>query len=714
MPWQRWRRSIPRARAGKKSAPGVIDELLSANPLHLGVWVEALRPVRQKLLKPLATVFRDPKRPEQKQVAAQVLAGYAADRPEVLAELLLDADARQYAVISPVLMKHSEQATTRMRQELATRPDYWKNAPLDPVWQEPAPELVREVEQAGGLIAERFALCQALPLERVQAVTEGLRAAGYRPVRVRPWEHETVNKKEVRAAVVWTRDGIAWTLRTGLTAAQVKAAPAGMIPCDVAAYATKDGDRYAALWRKPGKGEQAVVYTGVPEPDHKAATDRFKADGYLPATLQGLAGANGMVRYSGVWWKGLDKPETWNLRWADAEQEYDDAVFSGEQLLLDVYCGRAFASAGQLAWVAGLIASPRSIAALALPSRYREIVQMTVAPRHYASVWRDDTTREAVGLHGLSADAHLARCRELAEKGYRPVALSLLPGEKTPLAASVWHRPVPTAAETERLASRQGTAAATLLHLKQPGEVWPLLQHSPDPTVRSFLVERVGSRGVDPRLLVERLEHEQNVSARRALLVALGDYRDNDLPASVRGPLGKKLLAWYRDDPDAGIHGAIDWLLRHGKEGPLPRPQDWGQAKELERIDKELAGQPDAPARDAAPPHKPDAPARTAPLVRQLPRPNLHANPRPGFLPHGLALVGARPHPQHRKAASPHHRPLFRDRHQAGHRGAVAAIPQRPPRCAEGFLQALQSGAGRADDSGIVVHGGAILQLAKR
>ena len=41
--------------------------------------------------------------------------------------------------------------------------------------------------------------------------------------------------------------------------------------------------------------------------------------------------------------------------------------------------------------------------------------------------------------------------------------LALLAGEKGALAASVWHRPVPPAAEQERLASRQGTAGATLL-----------------------------------------------------------------------------------------------------------------------------------------------------------------------------------------------------------------------------------------------------------
>jgi formylglycine-generating enzyme required for sulfatase activity len=48
-------------------------------------------------------------------------------------------------------------------------------------------------------------------------------------------------------------------------------------------------------------------------------------------------------------------------------------------------------------------------------------------------------------------------------------------------------------------------------------------------------------------------------------------------------------LAWYRDDPDPGIHGAIDWLLRHPVEGPVTRPLDWGRRKDLEAIDRALA-----------------------------------------------------------------------------------------------------------------------------
>jgi hypothetical protein len=334
----------------QKAAGAALGEMLKANPLHLGQWVAALRPVRRHLLSPLERVFRgeDDKLKEYRRVAASVLADYAADQPKMLAELLLDGDAKQYAVLKPVLLKHREQAITRMRKELSARQDYWKDAPLDPKWQAPRPELVREVEQAGGIVAERFALCQALPLERVLAVTDGLRASGYRPVRVRPWDPspasnpsppaplpeaergepdtspkrkrgdsspplrfgEGVGGRGLFVALIWIRDASDWSLKLALTAAQVKDTPAGMIPADVAGYTTKDGDRYAVLWRKLRvRGEQAVAYTGVPEVKHSAATGVFRNDGFLPATVQALVGTDGTVRFSGVWWKGPHRPE---------------------------------------------------------------------------------------------------------------------------------------------------------------------------------------------------------------------------------------------------------------------------------------------------------------------------------------------------------------------------------------------------------------------
>ena len=43
----------------------------------------------------------------------------------------------------------------------------------------------------------------------------------------------------------------------------------------------------------------------------------------------------------------------------------------------------------------------------------------------------------------------------------------------------------------EKLAKRQANAAVALLKMNQPAKVWPLLKHSPDPRVRSYLIHRL-------------------------------------------------------------------------------------------------------------------------------------------------------------------------------------------------------------------------------
>src|SRR5262249_35556390 len=117
---------------------------------------------------------------------------------------------------------------------------------------------------------------------------------------------------------------------------------------------------------------------------------------------------------------------------------------------------------------------------------------------------------------------------------------------------------------------------------------------TPTPDVRSYLVRDLAPRGVDPRVLIKRLEEEKDTSARRALILALGEYTAEQLPTDVRSPLMPRLLDWYRNDPDPGIHGAIDWLLRHDRQGLNPRKLNWGGAAELATIDAELVQRPAA------------------------------------------------------------------------------------------------------------------------
>jgi eukaryotic-like serine/threonine-protein kinase len=88
----------------------VVHELVRHNPVYLLYWSEAFRPVRASLLAPLRDIYRD-HRPEQtaeRFVATYLLADYAADNPRTLAELLMDADEKQFGVIFPVAASGSQ------------------------------------------------------------------------------------------------------------------------------------------------------------------------------------------------------------------------------------------------------------------------------------------------------------------------------------------------------------------------------------------------------------------------------------------------------------------------------------------------------------------------------------------------------------------------------------------------------------------------------
>jgi formylglycine-generating enzyme required for sulfatase activity len=107
--------------------------------------------------------------------------------------------------------------------------------------------------------------------------------------------------------------------------------------------------------------------------------------------------------------------------------------------------------------------------------------------------------------------------------------------------------------------------------------VWPLFRHSPDPRVRSYIVNWFNQLDGDPATIVTRYRHESDITIRRALLLCLGDFDASQVPASEWGPLAEGVLEAYRDDPDPGLHAAAEWLLRR-----------WGYAVPLAQIDEEL------------------------------------------------------------------------------------------------------------------------------
>jgi hypothetical protein len=154
----------------------------------------------------------------------------------------------------------------------------------------------------------------------------------------------------------------------------------------------------------------------------------------------------------------------------------------------------------------------------------------------------------------------------------------------------------PSVAQRETLAKRQANAAVALLRMNQPAKVWPLLRHSSDPRVRSYLIHRLGPLGADAGAIVKQLDIEANVTIIRALVLSLGEYGETEFTSDARKVLLPKLQAMYRTASDPGLHAACEWLLRHWKqEAWLTRVNAaWAKdkerwAKRLESIGKALA-----------------------------------------------------------------------------------------------------------------------------
>ena len=90
----------PESPGGRPSAARWLRRWCRSIP-SFSALVEALRPVRDKLTAPLAAIFRDKERPETEHtLATNILADYASDDPDLLADLLMDADPKAYATFS--------------------------------------------------------------------------------------------------------------------------------------------------------------------------------------------------------------------------------------------------------------------------------------------------------------------------------------------------------------------------------------------------------------------------------------------------------------------------------------------------------------------------------------------------------------------------------------------------------------------------------------
>jgi formylglycine-generating enzyme required for sulfatase activity len=122
----------------------------------------------------------------------------------------------------------------------------------------------------------------------------------------------------------------------------------------------------------------------------------------------------------------------------------------------------------------------------------------------------------------------------------------------------------------------------TLLRLGEREKVLPVFDTTGDPEALTQFIFRCRERGIGAEALLDCLQRVSNAPqdryphhTRYTLLLALGEFAIEEIPASRREALLTQLADWYRQDPSSGVHGATGWLLRH-----------WGQTEIARQVDQ--------------------------------------------------------------------------------------------------------------------------------
>ncbi len=134
--------------------------------------------------------------------------------------------------------------------------------------------------------------------------------------------------------------------------------------------------------------------------------------------------------------------------------------------------------------------------------------------------------------------------------------------------------------ERESVAREQANSGLALILCGRGDLVWDALGQADaggDESVQTHLIHGLAAGGVDPRELLRALEGA-SPRALRALLIALGEFNETELPVERRSRLQPQLERWAAH-PDPGVHSAALWLAREWKFALRPPQRSSGTDK---------------------------------------------------------------------------------------------------------------------------------------
>jgi serine/threonine protein kinase/formylglycine-generating enzyme required for sulfatase activity len=206
------------------------------------------------------------------------------------------------------------------------------------------------------------------------------------------------------------------------------------------------------------------------------------------------------------------------------------------------------------------------------------------------AAFHDDKARTSSRLAAADALADLAsddppRLARLASEAgaeqYAPLRIALTGLEDATPAREVLHgylheAPAPQLGELERIrvGRRRAGAAVTLMHLGEFTAAAEVLRVRDDPEAATQFIHGLRDRAIPARDILDCLSDGKDTDVLYGLLLALGEFRVDELPPSALAGLRARLIDWHGSDPRSIIHGASGWLLR-----------TWGFGRDADRAD---------------------------------------------------------------------------------------------------------------------------------
>ena len=264
----------------------------------------------------------------------------------------MKADKSELEALLPALGQQAEVASKRCRDEIrnpAGAP--WPDDQLLTDQDSPPAELSDRVAEAGGVLAERFAICPPLVWNRFEELAAELNKAGYRPTRVRP----TYVDEALCVSAVWKPDGAVWKVELSLTSEElqrrdVSMREQGFLPEDLAVHAengtaTGARTRYACLWVKSPHTD-AEARLALDQDVEQLMVDQAEPanEGSYAEALDVVESADGAAEQFAVLWKKNTDPHVpkggnvleFGTRYARLEAvPWDVALRSSGQSLTD-------------------------------------------------------------------------------------------------------------------------------------------------------------------------------------------------------------------------------------------------------------------------------------------------------------------------------------------------------------------------------------------